>query len=328
MYEYVRTPFLIIFGVLGCAGPWNGIFHVFERSIGSINLDPNNLLKPQTYRSAGKDKLLERTVRFMEDNVSIYEALESVKKSFQGTGSQYEGKTVLNDISKDVYGDGLPALAKSDSGEILVAWTKGFASSCLGSKVFVAEYKGDSWTKPVAITPDINFNQETAIVFDSHNNPMLLWSSASNEGLDYEQSSVEEILSSMDKADLMYAQRINKKWTIPKKVALLSGKDGQVKIASSPQGEITAVWINQTDRVSTVYSSFWDGKGWSEPFLISKAALAESPQVIYKAGKPMVVWAQDKDGNQYTFDDWGLYFSLWDGSSWSSSRPLSINETH
>lgn len=334
VYEYVRTPFLIIAGLIRCGGPWNGILHVFQRSIGSIdfdpnaynNLDPNNVFIPKTFRSAGKDRLLERNFSLMKDKVSIYEALESIKKTFQGTGSVYEGKTVLNDISKDLYSDGLPDLAKSDSGEILVAWAKGFASSCLGSKVYVAEYKGDSWNEPIAVTPDIDFNQETAIVFDSHNNPMLVWSSASNEGLDYEQSSVEEILMSMDKTDLMYAQRIKGKWTLPKKVAVLSGKDGQVHIASGPQGEITAVWINQTERLSTVYSSFWNGKGWSEPYLISKDSLAESPQVIYRAGKPMVVWAQDEDGNQYTFDDWSLYFSLWDGSSWSSPRSLSFNE--
>ena len=326
VYEYVRTPFLLILGYIGCTGPWNGIFHVFENSIGSITPDPNSALKPKTYRSAGKDRLLKRTLRFMEDKVPIYEALESIKKSFQGTGSQYEGKTVLNDISNDVYSDGLPDLAKSKCGEVLVAWAKGFASSCLGSKVYVAEYQQDKWSNPDEITPDIDFNEGTAIVFDSYNNPMLVWSSASNEGLNYEESTVEEILKSMDKADLMYAQRKEGKWTTPKKLALLPGKDEQIKLASGPQGEITAVWINQANSGSSVYSSLWDGKAWSKPSLISQAALAESPQVIYTSGKPMAVWAQDKDGNIYTYDDWTLYSSLWDGSSWILPCPLSFQE--
>lgn len=72
-----------------------------------------------------------------------------------------------------------------------MTWAKGFASSCLGSKVYVAEYKDDKWSSPVDITPDINFNGGVAIVFDSHSNTMTVWSSDSNEGLDYEKSSVE-----------------------------------------------------------------------------------------------------------------------------------------
>ena len=155
---------------------------------------------------------------------------------------------------------------------------------------------------------------------------MLVWSSASNEGLNYEESSVEEILKAMENADLMYAQRIKEKWTTPERLAPIPGKDGQVKLASGPQGEITAVWVNQVERDSIIYTSIWNKETWSKPKSLTKDALAESPSIIYSNDKPLIIWAQDNDGNLHTYKDWDLYYSLWNGSHWSPALPLSFRK--
>ena len=305
---------------------WGLFKKLWKKNWGTNCDEPGALLGPLMVRSY-RDSLLKSGYRLMADDVPVYEEMETIKDALTGTGSVYEGNPVLGDISLDFYNDGMPAVAKSDSGEIIVVWTKGFAASDLGAKVYTAIYDGSTWGAPSEITPDIDFNKDTAVVFDSNSEPMAIWSSASNEGFDYEQSSVEEILNAIDNADIMYSRRVGGVWTAPQTLAILPGRDEQGSLSAGPGGEVTAAWLNQSDNVSTVYASFWNGGSWSEPVAISSAVLAESPVVTYtSSARPMVVWAQDGDADIDTFDDWEIYFSTWDGSSWSSPTPIELQE--
>jgi uncharacterized repeat protein (TIGR01451 family) len=329
--EYKAPPFLYEFtgyclhleGEVGVG--WNWGFKIkWEKDWGPCADESKALLGPLMVRSY-TNSLLKSDYRLMDDDVPVYEHMEIIKDALAGTGSVYEGSPVLGDISLDFYNDDMPAVARSDSGEIIVVWAKDFSASDLGAKVYAAIYDGAGWGAPSEITPDIDFNKDTSVIFDSNSEPMAIWSSASNQGLDYELSSVEEILNAIDNADIMYSRRVGGVWTAPEAMATLPGKDEQGCLSSGPGGEVTAVWLNQLDNVSTVYASLWNGGSWSGPVAISSAALAESPVVTYTASqRPMVVWAQDGDGDTDTFDDWEIYFSTWDGSSWSSPMPIEL----
>jgi outer membrane protein assembly factor BamB len=314
---------------LSLEGEIKGLFGFkrhWKKNWGTNCAEAKALLGPLMVRSY-RNSLLKSGYRLMADDVPVYEEIETIKDALTGTGSVYEGDPVLGDISMDFYNDGMPAVAKCDTGEIIVVWTKDFAASDLGAKVYTAIYDGADWGTPSEITPDIDFNKDTAVVFDSNSEPMAIWSSASNEGLDYELSSVEEILNAIDNADIMYSRRIGGEWTAPETLTTLPGKDEQGRLSPGPGGEVTAVWLNQSDNVSTVYASFWNGGSWSGPVAISSAALAESPVVTYtSSARPMAIWAQDGDADIDTFDDWGIYFSTWDGSSWSSPTPVELQE--
>ncbi|MEW5802704.1 MAG: hypothetical protein AB1847_11450 [bacterium] len=282
--------------------------------------------KPLTVQSE-KGKLTETMSSIIEEGKALMdEMLETVKEPLIGTGNVYEGKPVLSDISGDIYNDGVAAAAKNGSGEIVIVWAKAFAAQTLGTKICTAAYTpAGGWSSPVEVTPKIDFHDDPAIVFDSGDIPMAVWPSASNEGLDYEQSSVMEIIAAFEKKDLMYSRRIGGKWSDPKLLAKLPGMDEQVRLAAGPNDEITAVWINQSAKGSCLYGSLWNGSRWTEPKAISNAALAESPQVVYTDKTPSVVWAQDTDGQINTSEDWKLYFSRWDGTSWRS-QPLLFSE--
>ncbi|MEW6382082.1 MAG: hypothetical protein AB1611_21110 [bacterium] len=287
------------------------------------NLSPSP--KPLMVES-GKDRLRKTITRIMSDgNALVDEVLDMVKEPLIGTGGVYEGKTVLGDISSDIYNDGLAAVARSRSGEIMAVWAKALEVSSLGSKIYAATYTGGSWSSPVEVTPEIDFHQHPALVFDSRGTPLAVWSSSSNDGLDYERSSVEAIFQAFGKSGLLYSQRIDGQWTLPKPLAKLPGTSEQVALAAGSDGEITAVWINRSDKGSCVCGSLWNGSQWSEPRVISRAALAESPAVIYTARKPSAVWAQDMDGRAVTANDWRICTASWDGTSWHS-RQLSIGE--
>ena len=272
-----------------------------------------------------KDSLTKTITQIMADGKTMVdEMLELVKEPLVGCGAVYEGKSVLRDISSDIYNDGLPALARSQSGEVMVVWAKALAASSLGSKIYAATYTAEAgWLSPVEITREVEFHHHPALVFDSFGNPMAVWSSSSNDGLDYERSSVEEIAQALSKSNLLYSQRIEGEWTEPAPVAELSGINEEVALAAGPDGEIAAVWINRSGKGFCVFGSLWNGSQWSSPRIISRAAWAESPVLTYAADrKPLVVWAQDQDARVESADDWILYTARWDGTSWHCQKML------
>lgn len=302
---------------------WGGMSRVWTQKFGPCAAGTDTGSRRASYR----ESMVQKNYRSSKDDVPIFEEMETIKEILTGTGEIYEGNPILGDISTDFYNDGIPAVAKSSTGEIVVVWTKDFPASDLGSKVYAATYQNSFWATPVEITPDIDFNKDTIVMFDSDDNLMVAWSGASNEGLDYEQSSVEEILNAQEKADIFYARRLNGTWNQPRKLADLPGRDEMVSIASGGDGRITAVWLNRTEDEVRHYSSVWNGSDWSVPAEIANAVLMDKPAVTYTSGYLVAVWSQDTDGDMDTFNDWKLLSSAWDGSAWSSPEVLNFPES-
>lgn len=130
----------------------------------------------------------------------------------------------------------------------------------------------------------------------------------------------------MDQADLMFSRRVDDQWTPAQTLAGLPGKDEQARLAAGLNGEITTAWVNRSDDISTVYAAIWNGASWSQPVPVASAALAESPTLTYRSGRPLIVWGQDGDGSTDTWDDWRVYSSRWNGSSWTVPAPLEVEE--
>ncbi len=127
---------------------------------------------------------IERFLLSGEDNpVEIYEESVYTLEALTGTGSVYEGISVLADISTDFLNDGAPAAAISGSGEMLVVWTKDHAAAQLGATVQATTWGGTAWDTPVPVSDSVEFHKDPAVVFDSSGNPMVIWSRALNDGL-------------------------------------------------------------------------------------------------------------------------------------------------
>ena len=266
---------------------WGGINKSWKKNWGPCAEKSNT----RTLRISSRNSLILKNYQITDDDVPVYEDIEYTKISFTGTGNVYEGNAVLGNIASDLLNDGIASVAKSSNGNIVAIWTKDFPASQLGAKVYSADWKGDSWGNPVEITPDVDFNKDTAVVFDSDDSLMVAWSKASNDGLDYEQNSVEEILDATEKADIFYSRRVNGTWTAPQLLAELPGKDEAVSLASDSDGEITAIWLNNSENNVTLYASVWNGSNWSNPVSVAKSVLIDPPVITYNSGKPVAVWA-------------------------------------
>jgi uncharacterized repeat protein (TIGR01451 family) len=162
-------------------------------------------------------------------------------------------------------------------------------------------------------------------VFDSAGTPMIVWSSASNAGLDYYISPIQDVLDAMDTADLVYSRKVGGVWSAPSVLTSATGRDEQPSLAAGPGGEITVAWINETAGSWTLYASIWNGSTWSSQWSIAAPALLSTPTVAYRGGTPFVLWAQDDDGDLETWNDWALYASTWSGSAWSAPEPAGVS---
>ena len=158
------------------------------------------------------------------------------KAAFVGTGATYEGSPVLGDISGDLYNDGLASAARSSTGEALLVWSKDEEASLIGSRIWTTSYTAPDWNTPTSLTPAIAFHQHPAVAFDASGNPMAVWSSAPNSGLDFVTSTAEEILLATEQSDIMYSQRVGDIWSAPAALASLPGIDEQTVLAAGPTG--------------------------------------------------------------------------------------------
>lgn len=83
--------------------------------------------------------------------------------------------------------------------------------------------------------------------------------------------------------------------------------------------------LNQVLGAQEIYYSVWDGAAWSLPSPVTSddrpdgmAVLAADPA----RGKALAVWVHDEDGDFQTRGDWEIYYSHWNGTSWTSPAPV------
>lgn len=259
------------------------------------------------------------------DGVFVCEQISTIKQIFSGTNAVYEGLLAFGGNQSDLVNDGVPSSAVSSSGEIIMAWAKDAdPNSKLGAKIFTSVYQSNRWQNPVEVTPTADFNSDVAVAFDSNNTPFVVWARASSDNLTYRDSTVEEILSASDKANIYYSRRIDGKWTVPSPIAEIAGKDEKVAIAKGPNGVMTVVWQNRNGNGMTLYASMYDGTKWSDPVAISTSVVASSPKIAYVSEKPTVTWAADTSVTQNVSGEWVIFTSTWDGSAWTKPERLNI----
>ncbi len=261
-----------------------------------------------------------------EDDIPIYEEVVYTKEAHIGTGAIYEGLPVLAGVDLDLLNDGVPAVARSSTGELLVTWTKDEPTASLGARVFVSSWTGTDWSAPIPVTPDINLVKDPSIVFDSVGNPMVIWSQASNAGLNYADppaSLIPALLAAAEEADIFYSRRVGDVWSAPAILSAIPGRDEQTALAAGPSGELNGAWLNESGAGWTVYVATWSGSSWGTPEAVASADLAERPALAHSPyTNLMLVWAQDTDGDLETAHDWRVFWSERQGTVWSEPATL------
>ena len=261
-----------------------------------------------------------------EDDIPIYQEVVYTKEAHIGTGGIYEGLAVLADVDLDLLNDGVPAVARSSTGEVLLVWTKDEPAASLGARVLVSTWSGADWSAPVSLTPVVELVKDPSIIFDSVGNPMVIWSQASNAGLNYADppaTLIPALLAAAEEADIFYSRRVGDVWSAPAPLAVVSGRDEQTALAAGGSGELSAAWLNESGAGWAVYVATWSGSSWGTPEAVASADLAERPALAHSPyTNLMLVWAQDTDGDLETAHDWRVFWSERQATVWSEPATL------
>ncbi len=272
--------------------------------------------------------------RSTQDNVPVTETLLIQVEVQTGTGNIYTGANLAGSpvlsatIAADLTNDGAPAVARSSNGEILVAWTKDSADqhSSVGSSVIVAQTNGLTFTLPLAVDGSNRFNKHADIAFTGVVTPMVVWAGADAGSVSL-SSSYTDVINAINDSDIYYSQRISGMWSAPAKVANISGSDENTHLASDGNGNATVAWTHRHgEDDDELYAALWNSSSWGAAVKIDKqAGIIESLDVIYTGAitkTPLLVWAQDTDGNAETLNDLALFYSVYGTTGWTAPAML------
>ncbi|MCB2154425.1 HYR domain-containing protein [bacterium] len=278
------------------------------------------------YYRESADDLIVLMSRRSDGDYSITEDLVTTKNtSYMGTGNVYEGTPVLDDISSDYYSDGPVSIARNSSGDVVVTWAKedGDYNSTLGSSIIARTLSSSgSWGTVEEIADSDNFNRDVAIVFDSSDVPMAVWAQADGTSVTISDP-IDDLITASENSDIVYSRKTGGTWDTPQSIASISGPDTIPALAAGPSGSALAAWVNDNGSgMQSLCAARWSGSSWSSVDTLTTSTLFDPPAVIYADDGPMVVWAQDSDGDADSIDDWKVYSSTWNGSQWSNPTAL------
>ena len=274
--------------------------------------------------------------RSTQDNVPVTETLLVQVEAQTGTGNIYTGANLAGSpvlsatIAADLTNDGAPAVARSSNGEILVAWTKDSADqhSSVGSSVVVAQTNGLTFTLPVTVDGSSHFNKHADIAFTGAVTPMVVWAGADASSVSL-SSTYTDVINAINDSDIYYSRRISGTWSAPAKVASIGGSDENTHLASDGNGSAAVVWTHRHgENDDELYAALWNGGSWASAVPIDKqAGVIESLDVIYTGvitKTPLLVWAQDTDGNAETLNDLAIFYSVYSATTWTA--PTMLNQ--
>lgn len=100
-------------------------------------------------------------------------------------------------------------------------------------------------------------------------------------------------------------------------------------------GRVMAMWLRDPDLnyplfvdedtslTVDMWAAHWDGVAWTTPTLaIPNVNTRQAPQFAYRDDRAFVVWSQDNDGDQTTYDDTAIYYAICVSPTWSAVGAL------
>lgn len=213
-----------------------------------------------------------------------------------------------------------PAVAMSDNGEALIAWTQ---SDGTDHQIFVSEYRSGSWTHPADLTDHLsvsgsgNFTGWPDVAMDGAGDAVIAWAQ-------FDGSSLWQVFKSEYRSG---------SWAHPSDLSDNISPDGSSaynpRVAMDDAGSSIIVWNQRVGNHHQIFKSECRSGSWTHP---SGPADHISPDgneaggavvEMTDAGDSIIVWVQK--GGYYYADPFQVFVAEYRSGAWSFPSDLLDN---
>lgn len=197
-----------------------------------------------------------------------------------------------------------PTLAVDSNDNLHCVW-KQCETASYTFDLYYSMYDGVSWSTPVNITHQycsFNASHYPSLVVDSNDRLHLIYEAPINV------------------FDIFYLHYDGVSWSEPFSISQVPWDAGFPCVAIDSLDNLHVIWREQIPNEPVMYTRY-DGQSWSTPEAIAfipNKRVACPCMVVNSQGYPRVIWC----GGTFA-DSFDIYYTAFDGSSWSSSLNLS-----
>ena len=231
-------------------------------------------------------------------------------------------------VMLNVYPQSRPSLATRDDDTAVMVWVYDDVSKpIVRSKEIMASYwNGLSWSTPVSVTQDTQSDYNPQVAFDGNGHAVAVWQRINDPALPISATLDVTFTKKFDLAYSIY-DVASGYWAAPQTLTANMDFDYRPLLATGNDGHIMLTWTANPDgymfgdanHPDALYSMVWDGDAWSTPVLVTDTltgALRVTAAYSDHLHSVLVV-NRDVDGDWTTPNDVELFYTLWDGSTWS-----------
>lgn len=197
-----------------------------------------------------------------------------------------------------------------------------------GTEIRSLTWNGSAWSGPTALTDDVQPDFNPAVAYDGGGTGVAVWErSALPTGITPTLN-----ITFAQSLEIAAATWNGSAWSTPITLTNDSLMDRAPRLSAGADGSLMALWETSdgTDALGTATHpltltyALWDGASWSTP----AAALTGLYDVLdvalatYSSTQAALVYAVDADGVLTTTADSDLYYSTFNGASWSGPTRL------
>lgn len=193
------------------------------------------------------------------------------------------------------------------------------------------EFSGNSTEGPWSFADNNTepIDSRPRVATDHNGNAMMVWTQ--NKTIDGKMST-----------DICYSIWQDDDWGPANNVTNDNYPDSDPALTYYADGKVMLVWSRVTGDTSTmtveepfeilktkeIAYSTWDGSSWSEPGLITDDNFADGRAVVSAgpSGETIAAWVGDPDYNFTTTTDMEIFYSIWNGISWTPKTALTNND--
>lgn len=237
-----------------------------------------------------------------------------------------DSATADQTLVSNIYPFPEPSLAVDGTGRRILAYVHDDMAKVhgRGTEIHALTFNGSAWSAPVPLTDDSQPDFSPAVAFDSNDTGLLLW----------QHSDLSPTITPT--LDITFARSLDMSartwdgvtWSAPVTLTNDSLMNYDPQLAPATDGTALALWKTNdgTDMLGTathpvtLTQSVWNGSAWgaATPALTGLSDLLHVSVAARTSSQAAMVFSRDMDGDLADQSDNELFYSLYDGLTWSA----------